>query len=139
MGSLLLVIGVVLAKVGLLQGGQGAALRASAVGAVDPHPYPCRRTRGSIFDRNGDELALSVPAATVAVNPRQIEDVAGTVDDPRPRCCDMTPEQAAGLQAAIEASDSGFLYVARQIDPAIAEQIDELGCSGSRPTPRTGA
>ena len=42
----------------------------------------------------------------------------------------MTPEQANGLEEAIEGSDSGFLYVARQIDPAIAEQISELGVLG---------
>ena len=83
LASLLLVIGFVLAKVGLLQ----AARRRRAAG---PAAELWTRTRalpaqrGAIFDRNGNELALSVPAATVAVNPKQIETATGTDRDPRP-------------------------------------------------------
>lgn len=119
---LLLVIGAVLTKVGLLQGGRGQELRASA-SELWTRTRTLPAQRGAIFDRNGDELALSVPAAYVAVNPRQIEDVAGTVDFLAP-LLGMTADEAAELAAKIEASDKGFLYVERQVDPSIAEQID---------------
>src|SRR6266536_611671 len=34
--------------------------------------------RGRVFDRNGDDLALSVPARTVYAQPRLVRDPAGT-------------------------------------------------------------
>jgi cell division protein FtsI (penicillin-binding protein 3) len=125
---LLLIIAAVLTKVGLLQGGQGAEMRASALELwTRTRTLPAQR--GAIFDRNGDELALSVPAATVVVNPRQIEDVPGTVDI-LGRLLNMTTEEIAELTADIEESDAGFMYVARQIDPGIAAQIDDLELLG---------
>jgi cell division protein FtsI (penicillin-binding protein 3) len=128
LGALLLVIGLVLTKVGLLQGGQGAEMRASAAELwTRTRTLPAQR--GAIFDRNGDELALSVPAATVAVNPQQIEDVPGTVDI-LARLLKLDPEEAAELQADIESSEAGFMYVRRQIEPVIADQIDELELLG---------
>ena len=125
---LLLVIGSVIAKVGLMQGGRGQALRASA-DALWTRDRAIPATRGSIFDRNGDELALSIPAATVAVNPQQVEDVPGTMQI-LGQLIGLTPERTAELQAEIEASDKGFLYIARQIEPAIADQIAELELLG---------
>ena len=128
LGALLLVIGLVLTKVGLLQGGQGTEMRASAAELwTRTRTLPAQR--GAIFDRNGDELALSVPAATVAVNPQQIEDVPGTVDI-LARLLKLTPDEAAELQADIESSEAGFMYVGRQIDPVVADQIAELELLG---------
>ena len=126
--ALLLVIGAVLAKVGLMQGGQGQELRASA-NELWTRDRDIPAPRGSIFDRNGDELALSVPAATVAVNPQQIEDVPGTMQI-LGQLMSLAPERIDELQTAIEASDNGFMYIARQIDPAIADQIAELHLLG---------
>ncbi len=126
--ALLLVIGAVLAKVGLMQGGQGQELRASA-NELWTRDRDIPAPRGSIFDRNGDELALSVPAATVAVNPQQIEDVPGTMQT-LGQLMRLAPERVEELQTAIEASDNGFMYIARQIDPAIADQIAELHLLG---------
>ena len=70
--GILVVSAIVLAHVALLQGSSGDDLR--SVGAEQwgrTRVLPAQR--GAIFDRNGDELALSVPAATVAVNPLQID------------------------------------------------------------------
>lgn len=125
---MLLVIGLVLTKVGLLQGGRGQALRASA-SELWTRNRDLPAQRGAIFDRNGDELALSVPAATVAVDPRQIDDVPGTVGI-LAQLIGFDAERAAELEEQISTSDRGFLYVARQIDPAIAEQISDLGLIG---------
>ena len=128
LGCLLLIIASVLTKIGLLQGGQGAEMRASALELwTRTRTLPAQR--GAIFDRNGDELALSVPAATVAVNPRQLQDVPGTVEI-LGRLLEMTQEEQDALTAKIEASDAGFMYVERQIDPGIAAQIDDLELLG---------
>ena len=36
--------------------------------------------RGVIFDRNGDELAMSIPSTTVTANPKLVTDPGGTVE-----------------------------------------------------------
>ena len=85
--------------------------------------------RGTIFDRNGDELALSVPASTIAVNPRQVLDAAGTIA----RSGDLlglSDERRADLLTEMQTCDCGFLYVARQADPQIGEQISALDLVG---------
>ena len=74
---MLLIFSAVLVKVGLLQTFEGDQLR-SAAAQQWTRDRPLRAQRGSIFDRNGEELALSVPASTVAVNPKQVTDPVGT-------------------------------------------------------------
>ncbi|MGI9031604.1 MAG: hypothetical protein ACR2HP_16735, partial [Ilumatobacteraceae bacterium] len=65
--AMLIVLVAVLARVGLLQTVQGDVLRdAASQQWTRDRTLPAQR--GAIFDRNGDELAISVPAATVAVN-----------------------------------------------------------------------
>ena len=117
--GILVVLAIVLARVALLQGSSGDDLR--SVGAEQwgrTRVLPAQR--GAIFDRNGDELALSVPAATVVVNPLQITDPAGTASV-LAQLLDLDAEHQAALAAAITsdaAQHIGFRYVARQIDPA---------------------
>ena len=125
---LLAVLGAVLVKVGLLQTFEGAALRSAAA-----EQWTRERTllaqRGAIFDRNGDELALSVPASTIAVNPRQVEDPAGTATQFR-TILDLSADRTDELEAAMTARDRGFVYVARQVDTAVAARLDELELAG---------
>ena len=81
--------------------------------------------RGTIFDRNGAELALTVPKKTVWADPRLVAD----------------PGKAASLLAPILGADAAalatrlsrpadFVYVARQIDDTEAERIAGLHLSG---------
>jgi cell division protein FtsI (penicillin-binding protein 3) len=125
---MLLCLMAVLFKVGLLQTLQGDALRSAAA-----QQWTRDRTllaqRGTIFDRNGDELALSVPAATVAVNPKQVQDPAATADA-LARVLDLTSERERDLEVAMAKRDRGFLYVARQVDPALAEELQKLELPG---------
>ncbi len=131
LASLLVVFAVVLGKVGLMQGGgQAAALRSEGAEQwTRTRTLPAQR--GAIFDRNGDELALSVPAATVAVNPMQVQDAAGTAHI-LAEILGEDDEWEAELRAEIEQGheDVGFVYVARQIDPALARQISSLEMLG---------
>ncbi len=125
---MLLCLMAVLFKVGLLQTFEGDALRSAAA-----QQWTRDRTllaqRGTIFDRNGDELALSVPAATVAVNPKQVEDPEATADA-FAEVLDLTRERRDELAAEMAKRDRGFLYVARQVDTELAEELDELDLAG---------
>ena len=85
--------------------------------------------RGTIFDRNGDELALSIPASTVAVNPRQVEDPAGTAEL-FAQTLGLGARRQLELEAAMAARDRGFVYVARQVDDEQAAQLAALQLAG---------
>ena len=88
-----------------------------------------RASRGVIFDRNGDELALSVPATTIIANPKLVSDPVGTVNA-LAMLVPLTPEKQQSLVAAFTDKTKGFVYVARQIDPAQASAVSALGLNG---------
>ena len=81
--------------------------------------------RGSILDRNGNDLALSVPSATIEANPRLIEDPVATARTLAP----VLGMDLLGLAETL-ASDSGFAYLARQLPRDVGEQVEELGLDG---------
>lgn len=125
---MLIILAAVLVRVGMLQTFQGETLRSEA-----SQQWTRERTlpaqRGTIFDRNGDELALSVPASTVAVNPRQVDDPAGTAEL-FAQTLGLDAERQRELEDAMAAQDRGFVYVARQVDNEDAEQLAELKLAG---------
>ena len=126
---MLLVLAAVLVRVGLLQTtAEGDGLRnAASQQWTRDRVLPAQR--GTIFDRNGDELALSVPASTVAVDPRQVNDPAGTADI-FAQILGLSPERRDELEAEMRAKDRGFVYVARQIGDAPANQLKALNLAG---------
>ena len=83
--------------------------------------------RGSVIDRNGRTIALSLPAATIIANPRVIED---------PRSAAAALSEVLGIQASELLGklqgDGAFRYIVRQIDPEVGEQVDSLGIDGIR-------
>ena len=125
---ILLVLSAVLVRVGLLQTVDGDGLRSAAAAQwTRTRPLPARR--GSIFDRSGEELALSVPARTIAVNPKQVTDPVGT-GSVFASVLGLDPGRRDELVAAMKAKDKGFVYVARQVDGAVADQIRALDLAG---------
>jgi cell division protein FtsI (penicillin-binding protein 3) len=127
--AMLLVLAAVLVRVGLLQTtAEGDGLR-SAASQQWTRDRVLPAQRGTIFDRNGDELALSVPASTVAVDPQQVNDPAGTADI-FAQILGLSPAQRNELEAEMAAKDRGFVYVARQIDDAPANQLAALNLAG---------
>lgn len=84
-----------------------------------------KASRGAIIDRNGVDLALSLPLPSIIANPRN-------VDDP-----DLTARRLAEVldtDTAVMASrlsrDSSFAYLQREVSPEIAERVKDLGLAG---------
>jgi cell division protein FtsI (penicillin-binding protein 3) len=88
-----------------------------------------RAERGSILDRNGQELALPIPTRTVFADPRSVTDpigVANAVGD----ILQMTDEAKLELSIKLRDQNSSFVYVARQADQRLADVIVALGLKG---------
>jgi len=82
--------------------------------------------RGTLFDRSGLELALGEQATTVYANPMQITN---------PRRAALAVERTLGLNAdrifpTLVDRTHGFVYVARQADPAQAAALQRLKLPG---------
>jgi len=106
---------------------QGATARSFAAIGVSQrtHVVSLPAERGSIFDRNGNELAISVPQTTVWADPQQVEDPAATARAlSGPLGIDV-----ATLQDRLTGA-SHFSYVARRIDDQTAASVKNLKLKG---------
>jgi cell division protein FtsI/penicillin-binding protein 2 len=81
--------------------------------------------RGKIFDRNGELLAMTVEAQSIWANPAQIEEPL------------WVAQQIGGLLGVDSeslyqrlTSDRDFVYLKRQVEPGLAEQITALQVRG---------
>lgn len=81
--------------------------------------------RGSVLDRNGHDLALSLPRSTVWADPLYVEDPAGTAAALAP----VLGLDAAELTGRLE-QDGRFVYLSRQVDDAVAERVRDLELPG---------
>ncbi len=81
--------------------------------------------RGTIFDRNGQPLAVSIPVKSIAANPR-------TVSDPRTAARRLS--SALGLDRRwIETKlrqRRYFTWIKRQVSPEEAQAVERLGIGG---------
>ncbi|HLG09237.1 MAG TPA: penicillin-binding protein 2 [Gaiellaceae bacterium] len=82
--------------------------------------------RGTIFDRNGEPLAIGEQVTTVYANPRQVD---------RPRDLTLAAGKALGVEPGVVYPQlvdrsRGFVYVARKVDPIKAEELEKLGFAG---------
>ncbi len=75
--------------------------------------------RGTIYDRDGVELAVSIDAITVTVNPAELEDPVALARLLAP----MVGEPRHVLRQRFTKPGSQFAYVARRLESAEAEQI----------------
>ncbi len=125
---LALLLGIIVARVAQLQTSEADSLR-SAGSQQWTRTIDLPAQRGTVFDRHGNELALSVPAATISINPMLIENGPATIqllDD----LLGLDDEQVADLLNEVALKERGFVYVARQADAGIGDQIASLGLSG---------
>jgi cell division protein FtsI (penicillin-binding protein 3) len=88
--------------------------------------------RGSIVDRNGRELAISVPVETVLADPKTIMDKNGlAMKEHWQALADVLGRDVNKLTARIMKNPSKrFIYVERKVSPAMATYIKELKIPG---------
>ncbi len=82
--------------------------------------------RGSIFDRNGQELALAVRQHSVWGDP-------ALVADPAAHAAALAPVLGVGeseLRQRLSSEGSRFVYLARQVDGETAAAVEALGLDG---------
>ncbi len=81
--------------------------------------------RGSILDRNGEDLALSVNQSTVYANPQEIE-------DPVAAAAHLAPVLGMDQAELVEklSADTEFTYLVRQQPDELAEQVRDLDLAG---------
>ena len=82
--------------------------------------------RGTIFDRDGDPLALGKQMTTVYANPKQVN---------RPRDLTLAAGRILGVEPSVvypllTDRSRGFVYIARKVDPLKAEKLKKLGFAG---------
>lgn len=88
---------------------------------------PIPVSRGTIFDRNGEPLAVSTPVMSIWANPSQV------LENPQ-RIVDLA--QALGVDAdtlkqrLVQRADREFVYLRRQMNPKAAQTVLDLGIPG---------
>jgi len=122
---------VVVGRLAQLQLAQGSQYRAKAQRQQERKIEVSPR-RGSIVDRAGRELAVSVEVSSVYASPDEI-------GDPRAAARALAPVlgMPERVLAAKLQSDKGFVWVARKIDPAVADAVRDLKLAGVRLVPET--
>jgi cell division protein FtsI (penicillin-binding protein 3) len=121
----LLVFSVILARAVWLQGMQGGELAADAQ-SQQTETVLVPGKRGRILDRRGRELAVSEESATVYATPYQIRDPAVTAR----RLSGVLDVPEDEIVESISDRESGFAYVARNVDLSAAEAVRKLKIEG---------
>jgi cell division protein FtsI/penicillin-binding protein 2 len=116
---------VALGRAFWLQGVNGQAYAAMAV-RQHRETVVIPAARGTIFDRNGEPLAIGRQTTTVFANPQQVV---------RPRDLTLAIAKELDLQPAevypqLSDRSRGFVYVARKAEPLDAERLEKLGFPG---------
>ncbi|MCU1393016.1 MAG: ftsI [Ilumatobacteraceae bacterium] len=123
-----LIFGAILTRITMLQTTDAASYTLAGMNQRTEETV-LRASRGVIFDRNGDELALSVPATTIYVNPKLVLDPVGTAAA-LAAGLHLTAAKQQSLATAMSDRSKGFVYVARQVDDATAKAVLALKLAG---------
>ncbi len=123
----------------LLQVSNAADLRAQAAGQLKVTDVK-KAVRGSIIDRNNDQLAFTIESRALTFQPKrirqQLEEAKrknAAAPDPQQRLQEIAKEVASRLNnkpdvpTLLKKLDSGenFVYLARAVEPAVASAISE--------------
>ncbi|MCO6430904.1 MAG: penicillin-binding protein 2 [Deltaproteobacteria bacterium] len=81
--------------------------------------------RGPIYDRQGRLMAVSVPAGSVYVRPRQVKDRELTAK----KIAELLKVKHERVRSALESSQP-FVWVDRQVPRAVAEKVSDLKMPG---------
>ncbi|OBI52201.1 cell division protein FtsI [Mycobacterium kyorinense] len=138
-GNVVIFVALIVAAVQLfyLQVPRAAGLRAEAAGQLKVTDVE-KAVRGSIVDRNNNQLAFTIEARALTFQPRKIrkqlaeaKEKKASSPDPQQRLRDIAKEVATRLNNKPNSatvlkklqSDETFVYLARAVDPAIASAI----------------
>lgn len=93
---------------------------------------PILTSRGMISDRAGRPLAVSVPVNAIWADPKEVNEHGGITLDTRWKALADALEMPLDKMAArINANPKGrFVYLARQVNPAMADYIHKLKLPG---------
>ncbi|MGH3066008.1 MAG: peptidoglycan D,D-transpeptidase FtsI family protein [Gaiellaceae bacterium] len=124
-GIFVTLLAVALGRAVWLQAVQGPELAAMAL-QQHRETVVVPAARGTIFDRNGEPLAIGEQATTVYANPRQVESA---------RDLTLAAVKKLGVEPGVvypllADRTRGFVYVARKADPLEAEELEKLGFAG---------
>ena len=133
LGLFLLAFVLVIVKLGIVQIIQGEELQARA-DDWRTRDVSVDAARGTIYDRNGGKLAISITADSVAVRPSEIKALP---EEEQEIEADKTARTLANIldldyQTVYDkvTSDQSYVYIARKIDFELAEQIREADLTG---------
>jgi len=138
-GNVIILLALLIAAVQLfnLQVPQAAGLRAQAASQLKVTDVE-KAVRGSIVDRNNDKLAFTIEARALTFQPAKIrkqlteaKQKSPSAPDPDKRLSQIATEIAAKLDNKPDAatllkklrSNETFVYLARAVDPAMANAI----------------
>lgn len=81
--------------------------------------------RGTIYDREGEPLAVSMEARTIFASPNRVRDKQGTAEALASALGGSAEDYLPKLQR-----DSGFVYIARKVDMERARELEQLELDG---------
>ncbi len=81
--------------------------------------------RGTIYDRKGNELAVSVEVASVYAHPQRVENKAGAAE----RLARVLGVPAKDLRAELNRK-APFVWLRRKVPPDVGERVRNLGLKG---------
>ena len=88
---------------------------------------PIAVSRGTIFDRNGEPLAVSTPVMSIWANPSEVLEN----EDRIPQLAKAIGMDAGELkQYLMQRSEREFVYLRRQMRPDVAQTVLDLGIPG---------
>ena len=117
-------LGGILARLLLVQGVDAAKYQADARSEY-VHEISFLGERGAIVDRNGDELAMSVPMTTVYADPYLVSNPLDEAEALAP----VLGTATSALQGELSEA-SGFVYLARTVPDATAAKVEKLISAG---------
>ncbi len=83
--------------------------------------------RGTIFDRNGEPLAISTPMTSIGIQPSILIEEISRVEQ-LAEALDLDPEKLKNL--IIDRKNKKFIYIKRRIAPYIADTVRALNIKG---------
>lgn len=121
-------LAVILTRVVLLQTKDAKAYREAGASQRES-TVALRADRGAIFDRDGTELAISVPRTSIYANPRAVGDPTATAQV-LAGVLQLDSERQQALTTLLSDTSKGFVYVARLLDDATAQAVLDLKLDG---------